>query len=113
MPVTKRKLVPHHSLSPTQFVVHSDIVTEKVHDILDGEVPEVEVTSYENGEYEIVDGHHTAAAYAALGRRVPIVTSTAPKERGEPQYGWHDLHHVDDENPTVDHPAVGTTGWMY
>lgn len=106
-----RRKVPHHLLSPTQFVVHDEIVNDKIMDIHEGERPRVYVTPHRNGRYTIDDGHHTAAAYEALGQKVPVSVHSEVEEN-DPSYDWDDLHHVDDDEPIM-HPKVGETGWHY
>lgn len=110
-PWVTRRNVSHHLLSPTQFVVHDEIVNDKIMDISEGERPRVYVTPHRNGRYTIEDGHHTAAAYEAMGKKVPI-SIRSPIEENDPSYDWDDLHHVDDDEPIM-HPKVGETGWHY
>jgi hypothetical protein len=109
--VWKHKLVLPGHLSPTQFLVHDDIVASKVRDILGGAKPHVEGRQHEGGGFTLEEGHHTAAAYEALGQKVPVRYPLGVKEPHPPDYDWSALRHVSDENPEVDHPDVGPIRW--
>ena len=104
--------VPHHLLSPSQFVVHDDIVNNKIWHIFQGERPRVYVIPHRNGRYTIEDGHHTAAAYEAMGLKVPVSVYHEIEEN-DPENEWDDLHHVNDDGPTYGHAKAGENGWGY
>jgi hypothetical protein len=110
MPIQKRKEVGTDRLSPTQFLVHQDIVDQKAASIQAGGKPSVHVRPHPSGMMTVEDGHHAAAAYAQLGRKVPVTYSLQKPDPYEPSYEWDDVHTVHDSGP-VDHPVIGRTEW--
>jgi hypothetical protein len=97
-------------LSPTQFLVHQDIIDQKIDAIQAGEQPRVTTRQHPSGRMTIEDGHHAAAAYAELGQKVPVTYPLQEPDPYEAHYDWDDLHTVHDSS-MVNHPAIGPTSW--